>query len=42
MKGIKFGYVSWKIAVTSAITDSSVWTVTGAGACATLVKGGAA
>ena len=42
MKGIKFEYVSWKIAVTRAITDNSVWTVTGAGACAFLVKGGAA
>ena len=42
MKGIKFEYVSWKIAITRAITDNSVWTVTGAGACAFLVKGGAA
>ena len=42
MKGIKFEYVSWKIAVTRAITDNSVWAVTGSGACATLVKGGAA
>ena len=42
MKGIKFEYVSWKIAGTRAITDNSVWTVTGSGACATLVKGGAA
>lgn len=42
MKGIKFEYVSWKIAVTRAITDNSVWTVNGAGACAFLVKGGAA
>ncbi len=42
MKGIKFEYVNWKTAATRAVTVISVWTLTGVGACATPVEGGAA
>ena len=42
MKGIKFEDVILKAATTHAVTGINGWTVTGLGACATLVKGGAA